>query len=132
MADQVVRNQGIKVSIPRECHLWNNQGLTADELRAALVFVKLYEDDSHLIRNLLRCRKCGHLFFHEFYELVDWTEGNDAQYSSWIPVDDVESADRLNALSPFALLRYTSLRVDYPSNAQKPTRPYWNTTQSEK
>lgn len=115
----------IKANIPKECHLWNDKRLTQDALAESLVLVKAYEDEFHLIRSLLRCRECGHLFFHEFYEVVDWVDGNDAQYSTWIPVDDIESADSLNDLSPLELLRYGAIQVDFPSNAKEPTAPYW-------
>ncbi len=128
---RMVRRRGstakqIRVSIPKECHLWNNQEITSDELTTSLALVKMYEDDSHLIRSLKRCTACGHLFFYEFYEIVDWEHGNDAQYRSWIPVDDVESADRLKELSPFELLRYGGIKEDFPSSAEKPAAPHWN------
>jgi hypothetical protein len=113
------------VTIPSDCHLYRDQPLSAQALRASLLFVKTYEDDTHLIRSLLRCKRCGQLYFHEFYEVVDWSGGNDAQYSSWIPVDDEPSADRLNELSPFALLAYTAIRIDFPTSAQEPSAPYW-------
>ena len=113
------------MTLPLACHLWRDKPLTPDVLRASLALVKTYEDDSHLIRTLLQCSQCGHHYFHEFYEIVDWIAGNDAQYSSWIPVDDVDSADRLNDLPPIALLGYTAIRIDYPSDADKPSAPYW-------
>jgi hypothetical protein len=116
----------IKVSIPKECHLWNKKGITGEEVTTSLVLVKMYEDDSHLIRSLMQCKECGHLFFHEFYEVVDWEHGNDAQYSTWIPVDDGAGANNLNDLSPLELLRYGGLRIDFPSNAEKPSAPRWN------
>ena len=101
------------MDIPTECHLWNNKVLSGDDLRRSLELVKTYEDGSHLIRSLLRCKECGHLYFHEFYEFVDWEHGNDAQYSTWIPVDDAASADALNDLSPLQLLQYGGIRVDW-------------------
>jgi hypothetical protein len=120
------KDNQIIVSIPTECHLWNKKVLTRDDLRTSLELVKTYEDDSHLMKSLLRCKDCGHLYFHEFYEIVDWEQGNDAQYSTWIPVDDAASSDALNDLSPLELLQYGGIRVDFPSNAAQPTAPYWN------
>lgn len=122
----------IKASIPKQCHLWNEKELTRDALTKSLVLVKSYEDESHLIRSLLRCKDCGHLYFHEFYEIVDWTEGNDAQYSTWIPVDEIESADSLNGLSPMQLMRYGGIPVNFPSDAKEPTAPYWIVRAPEK
>lgn len=78
------------------------------------------------MRRLYKCRDCGHLYFYEFYEDVDWERGRDAQYRSWIPVDDAKSADILNGLSPLELLKYPSLRIDFPSKADKPSEPHWN------
>ena len=128
---QKSESKHIRVKIPNECHLWINKAIARDDLRTSLALEKTYEDDSHLIRTLLKCKQCGHMFFHEFYEIVDWEHGNDAQYSSWIPVDDVESADSLNRLTPMGLSRYAALRVDYPSSADKPTAPYWNVREAQ-
>ncbi len=114
-----------RISIPSDCHLWKKKPLTRVDLRQAFDLVKEYQDDSHLSRKLVRCRECGHLFFSEFYEIIDWQGGNDDQYSSWIPVDDEASAERLNELSPIALLQYVSLRVDFPRTAAGPSGPYW-------
>lgn len=121
----------VRTSAPKECHLWSDKALTRDTLAKSLVLVKTYEDESHLIRSLKRCAACGHHYFYEFYEVVDWEHGDDAQYRTWIPVDDVESADRLSALSPFELLRYGGIRADFPSDAEKPTAPHWTMREPE-
>ena len=111
---------------PTQCHLRTQPNLTREDIRSALETVKTYEDDSHLMRHLMQCRQCGQLYFHEFFEIVDWVNGNDAQYSTWIPVADAESADRLSALSPFELVQHGGLRVDFPKDADKPSAPYWS------
>ena len=113
------------MSIPNECHLYHHRPLTAELIRASLAPVKEYTDDLHLIRSLLRCSECGQLYFHEFFEIVDWVNGNDAQYSSWIPVADEASADQLSLLSPMELNAYGGIHVDFPSGADEPTAPYW-------
>ena len=113
------------MTIPAQCHLYRDQPLTAANVRASLALLKTYEDDSHLIRTLTQCKRCGQLYFHEFYEIVDWSGGNDAQYSSWIPVSDAKSAERLNELAPIALLAYTALCIDFPTEAKAPSAPYW-------
>jgi len=120
------------VTIPSDCHLYREQPLTPQSLRASLALVKTYEDDAHLIRTLLRCKRCGQLYFHEFYEVVDWSGGDDAQYSSWIPVDDEPGASRLNDLSPLELLAYTSISVDFPTSAPEPSAPYWRVSEASK
>ncbi len=55
--------------------------------------VKDFEDSSHFDRSLLRCRACGQLYFYEFYEEIDWANGNDPTYRTWVPVEekDVDS-----------------------------------------
>ncbi len=118
-------NPKIKVVAPKKCHLWEKKSITRDELINSFNVIKTYEEDSHLTRNLLKCKECGHLYFHEFYEEINWKNGNDPQYSTWIPVADEKSADKLSKLSQIMLNAYLSIRHDFPSNAKKPTGPYW-------
>ena len=116
----------IGTSRPSECVLWQSDNLSIEQLRQIFEKVTSYEDDSHLIRTLLRCKECGHLYFHEFYEEIDWSEGKDAQYITWIPVDDMESGGELSRLSPMALLDYPSIRYDFFMGADNPTGPRWS------
>jgi len=118
-------NPKIKVVAPKKCHLWGKKSITRDELINSFNVIKTYEEDSHLTRNLLKCKECGHLYFHEFYEEINWKNGNDPQYSTWIPIADEKSADKLSKLSQIMLNAYLSIRYDFPSNAKKPTGPYW-------
>ena len=106
----------IKISTSSPCHLWNKTDLTAEDLRQDLENEKIYYDESHLMRRLMKCKKCGQLYFYEFYEEIDYQEGNDPQYRTWIPVDDVTSAQSLNTLSVFEILKFPSIRSDWPSN----------------
>lgn len=96
-----------------------------NQLRKDLLVIDTYEEDSHLIRRLEKCRKCGQLYFYEFYEEIDWTAGNDPQYRTWIPVEDVESAKELSTLNYLEILRFPSIRCDFPSDAQAPSDPKW-------
>ena len=116
---------GIKTSPPVECHLWRDGNPSMEQLMMALTPIMTYEEESHLIRNVLRCKDCGHLYFHEFTEKIDWREGNDAQYSLWIPVNDLASADKLNELSTAELSAFYGLHYDFPTEDEKPTGPYW-------
>jgi hypothetical protein len=117
---------GIRISKPTKCILWQVETLSIERLRQSLRVVTTYIDDSHLMRTLLQCDECGQLYFHEFYEEIDWKEGKDAQYMTWIPIDDAESGDELNRMSPLALLVYPSIRYDYPMGADQPTGPNWS------
>jgi hypothetical protein len=116
----------IRTTQPTECILWQTENLSIEQLRQFFEVVATYEDDSHLIRTLLRCKECGHLYFHEFYEEIDWNEGKDAQYMTWIPIDDAESGEELSKMSPLRLLSYPSIRYDYPMGADQPSGPRWS------
>ncbi|HYW93078.1 MAG TPA: hypothetical protein VFA95_11585 [Gammaproteobacteria bacterium] len=95
-------------------------------LKAQFEEVKMLLRDDHLSRRLLRCRECGQLYFYEFYEEIDWDEGKDPQYQTYIPVPTSEAAEQLMRLSVFEIAAYDgpSLRSDFPKTAKKP-RIYW-------
>ena len=116
----------IQTAHPTECILWKTRNLSIDQVRGSFECVKTFEEESHLTRRMLRCKECGHVYFYEFYEEVDWSEGKDAQYITWIPVDDVESAQELSKLSSYEILSFPSIRYDYPKGADQATGPYWN------
>ena len=109
----------INISRAPVCHLWNKVDLALEDLIQDLLPEHNYEDESHLIRRLLKCKKCGQLYFYEFYEEIDWQEGNDPQYRTWIPVDDIESANQLNTLSIFEILKFPSIRCDWPHDQEE-------------
>lgn len=94
------------------CHVWIDPELSWDKLRGLFKSEREYEESSHFERSCLRCPVCGQLYFYEFYEVVDWDDGDDRMYSTWIPVDDVETANKLAQLSPLELLDFPSLRCD--------------------
>jgi len=99
--------------------------MASRDVLACLDEVRTLEDDSHLMRRLYRCKKCGQLYFYEFYEEIDWAEGNDPQYCTLIPVEDEGSAELLNKKAPIELLCYPSIRMDFPREAKQPERPRW-------
>jgi hypothetical protein len=69
--------------------------------------MEMFVDESHLSRALLKCRECGQLYFYEFYEDIDLKEGNDAIYSTYIPVEDPKDIQRMKDGSVFELLYFT-------------------------
>jgi hypothetical protein len=84
-----------------------------------------YVDESHLFRDLLKCKGCGQLYFFEFYEEIDWEEGNDPQYSTYIPVETGAEIEMLKKASPLKLLEHLpQLRHDFPKDAKSP-KTYW-------
>lgn len=98
------------------CHLLQNDEVDYyNVLHNALEEVKEYIHESHLWRHLKRCKDCGQLLFFEFYEWIDWEKGNDPQYCTWIPVNNVSEADNLNKLAPVELNAYFGLHRDWPS-----------------
>jgi len=78
------------------CHLWKCNQVLRSELDC-LVKVKELFDLSHQIRSIRRCRDCGQLYLWDFDEQVDWNEGNDAQYWTVMPVENMEEAERLGS-----------------------------------
>jgi hypothetical protein len=90
---------------PTQCDLWEKPELVYSPERFELM--ETFHDDSHLSRALLKCRECGQLYFYEFYEWVDWKEGNDAIYSTYIPVEDPEDIRRMKEGSVYDLFYFT-------------------------
>jgi hypothetical protein len=48
-------------------------------------------DESHFFISIVRCPECGQCFVSIFTELIDWEDGDDAQYSDVLPVTDQEA-----------------------------------------
>jgi hypothetical protein len=115
----------IRSGLPSACHLRGSGNPSSDQLRNDLEVIDTFVDESHLIRRLERCRKCGQLYFYEFTEEIDWLDGNDPQYRTWIPVQDAQSALELSKLALGGLSRYPAIRSDFPSDAAAPTAPVW-------
>jgi len=115
----------IKTGPPVECILWKAQRLEIERLRASFDVLKTFLEDSHMVRRLLRCKECGHLYFYEFYEEIDWQEGKDGQYWTWIPVDDEGSGECLSRLTVMEVLRYPYITFDYPKGNDDPRGPMW-------
>jgi hypothetical protein len=109
---------------PTQCALWRQPGL-ALRPRECFESIETFADDSHLSRSLLRCRECGQLYFHEFYEEMDWDDGDDAQYQTYIPVPTREEAERMKDLKVFELTLYSPrLQRDFPKGQTGP-RVHW-------
>ena len=90
---------------PTECLLWNK----AEIISADLNFepVKTITESSHFDRNILKCKECGQLYFHEFYEHVNFG-GEGDMYDTWIPVESEEEIKLLSeAETPMDLLQFS-------------------------
>lgn len=69
-----------------QCHFWKSDH--PNPQREEVEVVKSFEDESHWHRALLRCRDCGQLYFYEWYEEIDWVNGDDPWYQTWVPVEE--------------------------------------------
>ena len=115
----------IAIEIPKKCHLWNNQNLKHDDLIKSLNTIKIFEDDAHLIRKVLKCKICNQLYFYEMVEYIDYKNGKDPIYRTWIPIKNINTAVKLSKLSSLSFLTYSSIRIDFPEDIEKPTEPYF-------
>lgn len=118
-------NAAIRVVRPEKCHLMDLAGLAAKDIIGPMETVKAYQDESHLIRMLYRCSRCGQLYFYEFYEEIDWVDSEDPQWRTMIPVADEASAGLLNRMPPMSFGAYPAIRMDYPKEAMTLVPPYW-------
>lgn len=50
-------------------------------------------DDSHFMVSIRRCPACRQQFVSIFTEFVDWTDGDDPQYTDLVPITDDEAGD---------------------------------------
>jgi hypothetical protein len=108
---------------PTQCILWENPGLVADPKDTRFERIRTYVNDSHLMRELLKCRECGQLYFYEFYEEIDWDEGEDPQYRTYIPVESDMEIEVLKRTSPSELVSYfPRLQSDFPKEGRKAPR----------
>lgn len=112
----------IQTVSPEQCHLWKEENIKEDRnISGDFEQLKTYEDDSHLIRRLLKCKDCGQLYFYEFYEEIDWVNGNDPQYRTWIPIKTENDAKKLSAIPVIEILRFfPRLQSDWPADAKRP------------
>ena len=109
---------------PTQCHLWQKDNFTNADL-LDFEIIKTFIDESHFIRKLVRCKQCGQLYFNEFYEWIDWENGNDPQYVTWVPVETKEEIETLRKTSVMDLLHIRPcLRKDFPKHIKNPVF-YW-------
>jgi len=93
----------LTVKSPIKCHLWKKKKLTPKDLQ--FEEVKSIIESSHFDRSIYKCKRCGQLYFYEFYEEIDWLGGNDKIYTTYIPIDaDEKIIENLNERTPLELL----------------------------
>ena len=109
----------VQLQKPTQCALWEHPELALGKFSQKFEAVEEYDDDSHLNRSLCKCRECGQLYFREWYEWVDWKEGNDKIYVTLIPVQTPEEIAALRQTTVFTLMRY------YPRLQLDNRNPVW-------
>jgi hypothetical protein len=93
---------------PTHCIYWDDpKPVRSTPMKELFELIDTYAHESHLRRYLLKCRECGQLYFFEFYEWVDWENGNDPQYSKYIPVSNLDEAEMLKNAETHDLLRFS-------------------------
>jgi len=107
---------------PIGCVLWKNPELVFEgKMKERFELIETFVEESHWWRYLLKCRECGHLYFFEFYEWIDWEHGNDPQYSTYLPVDSDEEIEILKKTTQIELLKFfPRLQRDFPEDSEKP------------
>lgn len=111
---------------------WPEDVEAAWQARGSLARTAELIDDTHLGVALSACRSCHQQFVSAFVEYVDWVDGDDPQYSTLMPITDVEAADLVAHQGPMVGARVEaldparrSLKMDYPKG--EPKRIYWGT-----
>lgn len=99
-------NKNSLTTNPTQCHLWTKDPLQWDDMDS-FIELERYLDESHLIRKLVKCTVCGQLYYYEFYEEIDWENGEDPQYRLFMPITNKEAVIKLNKLSNIDLLHHT-------------------------
>jgi len=111
---------------PTDCLYWNNPDLAFEApMEERFELVDTFVKESHWWRYLLKCRECGHLYFYEFYEEIDWEHGNDPQCSTYVPVGSGEEVEILKKTGHFELETFgPRLIKDFPKDAKEP-KIFW-------
>lgn len=105
---------------PTKCHLWTGETPTEDNLNSAFEAMETFSEEDHLSRRLVKCKDCGQMYLKEFFEEVDWAGGDDAQHTTYIPVQDRREALRLNQGGPAELQTFLPKLVrSWPKGGEK-------------
>lgn len=106
---------------PTQCILWNKSNLASADLDFELV--KTFTESSHFDRDILKCKECGQLYLHEFYEVVNF-DGDDDMYDTYIPIENKENIKILaETKEPIELLEFSPrLQYDFKGGKESPLR----------
>lgn len=126
----MIKQQAGLTAIPSQCHLWNKENLNDNDLDISnFKVIRKIKESSHFDRSILQCQDCGQLYFYEFKEVVDWVDGNDDMYSTYIPISHSFKANDINNKSAFELLDVSpQLRWD---SIKGKSRIFWSGKNNE-
>jgi hypothetical protein len=122
-----MKSPEIKIVKPIRCHLWTDKPISPKDLQLLKRKV-VYTDESHLIRALMECPVCGQRYYYEFLEEIDWENGNDSQYRTFIPIEEDDATiEALNQMSSMQLLGlHPRLQDDWgKDDPVKPNKIIW-------
>lgn len=87
---------------PTQCVLWSKENMTVTDINFEIK--KRFLNSDYLKRNLLKCRECGQLYFHEWCEHINLN--HDAyMYETYIPVETEDEIQTLAQTASSAELR---------------------------
>ncbi|RNF33990.1 hypothetical protein A7A09_013885 [Paracoccus methylarcula] len=108
------------------CDLWTHPERIAQlGVFDRFVQIEVYDDQEHRTYQQIQCRLCGQKYFYEFYEVIDWKDGDDPQYMTFIPIrgdSDIESLKNCRDVSSSG--EFPRLLCDHLKGAEKP-RVHW-------
>lgn len=109
---------------PIQCHLWQKEELSDGDLDNAFDVIQTFSEDSHFSRRVITCKQCGQLYLKEFYEEIDWVDGEDPQYVTYIPISGIEEAEMINRVGLWEFQTF-SPRINRNWPKDKPRKIYW-------
>jgi hypothetical protein len=80
--------------------------LVLEPIAERFELIETFEKVSQQWRYLVTCRECGQLYGIKFREEIDWLDGDDPSYTTYIPVASAADAARMSGLSSVQLLAY--------------------------
>ncbi len=87
----MMNNADDKVTGCENC--WPATAEAAWKARCQLGHTKELIDESHYHVMIMACAQCGQKYLSVFTEMIDWQEGDDAQYWTSVPVTESEATN---------------------------------------
>ena len=89
---------------PTRCALWLKPELVYDP--NFFEQMEVFGEEEHWLRDLRRCRECGQLYIHDFYEEVNFSGGEDWQSVTYVPVETKEDIDAVKDVMAYQVSRF--------------------------